>query len=201
MPGKRKMIKQTLSETERRNRGPYTDKDHIRIAVLWVKLGNFSKAAELCGVPYYTAKEWKEADWFKALVENVKREVDLEKAGELDDVVRLAMKQMKQRLTKGDVHITKTGEVIMVPPKLADLNRIVSQQISNVRVLREQPKNYTENTGSTANRLEKLAEAFKSFASGKKPKLTEDEVIDVEVITDDSSTTTIPVREATPAAA
>ena len=164
----------TTSKSLKRN--SYSDVDKRQAAVLYLMHGVMSKVAESTGIPEMTLSDWKRTDdrWQELCVELRTQTTDTIRA-EVDSVVHLAMKEVKDRLKFGDYKMTAKGEVRRIPVSARDAGWLAAVNIDKRQVLSNQPTSIT----STAvdGRIASMLEQFKALGRELSARTIEGEVI------------------------
>ena len=139
--------------------------------VTYLALGNLSETSKIINVPLPTLSKWKQADWWKELVDDIQSGENQRSDNKMTKVIDRALDILVERLEQGDYQYDqKTGKLIKVPLKARDLERISSGLFDKRQLIRKQPTNIKVDSVTQADRLLKLAEQFAQFAGQKIPE-------------------------------
>lgn len=137
--------------------------------------------AAATGVPAQTIRHWRMADWFKDLVEEIRREDDNTVDAKLTKIVSKSLDSIVDRLENGDFMFDKEiGQFVRRPVNTKDMTRIADVMFDKRNLLRGKPTAISVKTEQISDRLLKIAAEFEKFVTAK--------VIEAEVITDDTNT-------------
>lgn len=130
------------------------------------------------GVPAQTIRHWRMTDWFKDLIEEIRREDDNTVDAKLTKIVSKSMDVIVDRLENGDfMYDPKQGEFVRKPLAAKDVNKIADTMFDKRNLLRGKPTSISSKQEQVSDRLLKLAAEFERFVNAKQ--------IDGEVIKDD----------------
>ena len=125
-----------------------------------------SIAAEL-GVPFDTISNWKETDWWKDGLRDIRNEDYTRLDKKLTDMLESTMLELQDRIKNGDsVYDPRTGKIKRVPVKMRDLNTAMNAAIEKRQLIRNLPSKIVENVSHTAQ-LANLAQEFAKFVSAR----------------------------------
>ena len=138
------------------------------------------------GVPAQTIRHWRLADWFKDLVDELRRDDDSEVDAKLTKIVGKSLDSVVDRLENGDfMYDPKAKTFVRRPVYIKDITRVADVMFDKRNLLRGKPTSISGKTEQISDRLLKLAAEFERFVTSK--------TIEGEVIKD-----AILITEATP---
>lgn len=146
----------------------WTDKDKLRVAVVYKSLGNQAKTCEITGVPPRTLAFWMQQDWWKEQLLSLRAEDSLELEEAATTIAKKSNEVVHERLTNGDFVLNRDGELIRKPVSARDAAVIGAIAIDKRKVLQEEPQR--EQQLGTAERLLKLVEQFTRFTNAREIK-------------------------------
>lgn len=126
-------------------------------------------------VPTQTIRHWRLQDWFKDLVDEIRREDDHEVDAKLTKIVGKSLDAVVDRLENGDFMFNpKQGKFVRRPVYARDVTRIADIMFDKRNLLRGKPTSISGKQEQISDRLVKLAIEFERFV---KAKTIEGEVI------------------------
>ena len=161
----------------------WNDEERFKAVSAYVALGKLPKVAKVTGIPYTTLREWKYySSWWKPLELQIREENNKARATDMESIATSALNAIKDRLTNGDyLYNPRSGEIVRVPVNASQLNKLASTMIDKKLLLEKNVRtDEPTNEKTIENKLEKLADAFKSFAAKNGKKLPE--TIDGELV-------------------
>ena len=157
--------------------------DHVKVEVVKTFLalgGNLQLTSGATNIPYRTLNVWKATNWWKNLVNELKKAEKLELSAKTKTIIERSMELLADRLENGDAfYHPKTGEIIRKPVPAVTLHQIAKDMIDRKTIL---DKAFEEKIVHEAkgDKLADLAERFAKLAEqsiqNKKPTV---EVTDV----------------------
>ena len=165
-------------------RGIFPEYKKIEAATTYAVTGSAVMVAALTKIPEVTIRGWRKQDWFQAILKEVWAENNELLNTKLTNSIQKAQDLLDDRLDNGDHKVLKDGTVVRVPISGKDLSLITAINFDKRQILRGEPTSRSETVGpgeKTLNKLEQLAETFKSLANKTRQPI-DGEVIDVEVI-------------------
>ena len=142
----------------------YTDEDRQRALVEYSIVGHVPTIAKTLNIPERTLKDWKQKDWWVDELAKVRLEnKDLIDA-KLTGLVVSGFEAMQDRMTLGDHHLTKDGDIVRVPVKLRDAATASGIAFDKLRLIRNEPTSIKAE--STDSRLNQLAEKVRELQAG-----------------------------------
>lgn len=164
--------------------GWWSEKKRIEATTLFAAMGNFTKVAELSGVPSHTLRQWAKEDWFLRLLEEIRAENDQALDAKFSNIVHTALDQVQERLENGDTVLLRDGTQVRKPILAKELAQISSSVIDKRQLLRGKPTSRAEKI-TESDRLNKLESMFLKLAEKKvKPSETIQDVEFKEVKND-----------------
>lgn len=179
MPGKWRYVsaprRTDLTQTDR---GRWSEKKKLEALTTFVSTGSYVMSANQCNIPIETVRTWAKSDWWKERVKEIQNE-DYDKLdSKLTKALDKALEQVMDRIENGEyMYDPKTGKTKLMPAKLRDLNTAFNSLMDKRQLIRKQPTKIIEQT-STADQLQKLADQFKEFVTGKVKVETFDNLVD-----------------------
>jgi transposase-like protein len=166
-------------------REPYTDKEKIEAAKLYLTCGNLTHTAVALGMSLNTLKKWKSSDWWSDLIQDFKSEDTIVLSNKLKKIVEKSLLVTMDRLEHGDFQYDqKEGKLVRKPVSMREANK-VTKDLLDVSIKLDKPDAKTLDNQTVVDRLEALGAAFASFTKINKPLEIIDaafkEPIDVEV--------------------
>jgi hypothetical protein len=120
------------------------------------------------GVPAQTVRHWRLQDWFKDLVEELRREDDHSTDAKLTGIVNKALDTVVDRLENGDFMFDPKSSAFVRKPLLAkDVTKIADTMFDKRNLLRGKPTSISGKQEQISDRLVKLALEFARFAGAK----------------------------------
>lgn len=120
------------------------------------------------GVPAQTVRTWRMQDWFKDLIEEIRREDDHEVDAKLTKIVGKALDAVTDRLENGEfMYDPKRGTFTRRPIYAKDVVRIADIMFDKRNLLRGKPTSISQKQEQISDRLLKLAEEFERFVNAK----------------------------------
>lgn len=163
--------------------------DHTKIEVVKTYLalgGNLTLTSGATNIPHRTLCSWKASDWWKNLVQELKKEEKLVLSAKTKDIMERTMELTVDRIEHGDfIYDQKKGELIRKPLQAKDLHKITIDMMDRKEILDKATEEKVD-LKSNDDKLVDLAKRFADLAQMAldKPKPTI-EVTDVVYITED----------------
>jgi hypothetical protein len=156
---------------------PISDEIRQQAVEIYHKTGSMKAVALELGINQESSVlyKWRNQDWFKDAL-NAKRLEESEVTdAALTEIVDSSLAGIKDRLSNGETQYDpKTGELIKVPVRLHDLNATLNTAVSRRQDLRMNPTG-TQDVDTVNKQLQRLAQQFMKFASGKMDKSNDDD--------------------------
>lgn len=157
--------------------GRWKDSKKVEVVTTYMSTGSLRLTAAICKVPEITVNEWKRADWWKKIEEDLRNAENFELSSRLKNIVDKSLDTVLDRIEGGDhMFNPRTGEIIRVPVKLRDAVRAMDSAVDKRQLLTNQPTKIVE-ARSIEDRLANLANEFAKFSQSRTIEHT-DEVID-----------------------
>lgn len=139
----------------------------LQAVATYVMTGNLKEVCLVTSIPYDTLKWWKEKDWWKELVLQIRDEDVQALDSNLQRVIGKALSTLEDRLDKGDYQYDpKTGKPVRIPIKAHIALKATTELLTKQDKIRDKPKQKElENTIDA--RLLKLAEEFSKFSKAR----------------------------------
>jgi hypothetical protein len=158
-----------------RHNEPHPQEARYEVARHIVRLGNIRLASELTNIPYGTILQWKKAEWWPAVMEEVKQEARAELQSKINTIAATSLDIMDDRLRNGEYILNnKTGELMRKPVGLRDANSAMNNLLTRSA---EIEKLQATRSGDEVSANEILKNLAMEFAKLTRKKSTE--VIDV----------------------
>ena len=158
----------------------YPEKKRIEVATAHAMGLSSTMISAATGVKAQTVRFWRMQDWFKDLVEEIRREDDNTVDAKLSNLVSKSLDVITDRLERGDfMYDQKLGEFVRKPLTAQVVNKIADTMFDKRNLLRGKPTSISGKQEQITDRLAKLAIEFERFVNAKEIK--------VEVITNDYS--------------
>lgn len=149
----------------------------MEVVSRFLLLGNMRLVSEQTGVGYGTLMEWKKADWWPEMVEQLRRQKRTKTNDSLTKIIEQSLEVTLDRLENGDfVHDQKTGQVIRKPVNARDASAIADAMLKRQEIIEAVMDGVNNNTDTQEEILTKLALEFKRWAT----KTTTKDVVDIE---------------------
>lgn len=163
----------------------WSDEDRLNAIQQFIITGSMQKVAGITNIPVNTLRDWRKfAPWWKDLEEVLREEGNLERASEITELTDNVIKALEDRVQKGDHHYNpRTGEIVRVPVRAGDLNKLASNLIEKKQMLTKQPTSYTASTDNKSqleSKLIQLAATFEKFTSGQAGKAAQQTLTNIE---------------------
>lgn len=147
---------------------PWSEKKRIEVATAHA-MGLKAPMIEVAtGVPAQTVRHWRLQDWFKDLVEELRREDDHSTDAKLTKIVDKALDTVVDRLENGDFMFDpKSGDFVRKPLLAKDVTKIADTMFDKRNLLRGKPTSISGKQEQISDRLAKLAIEFTRFVNAK----------------------------------
>lgn len=175
----------------------WSDNQKMEAVKSYLVLGNLAMTSRILGIPEITIRVWKNSEWWKTAVAELKAQERIELTSRLKKIVDASLTVVEDRLLNGDYQYDqKTGETVRKPVNMRDAHRVAVDLQQRQEVLDKLDKPI-ETSEDTEARLEKLAAKFADLAAKKVSQIVNDnrtiEAEDIEYVeevddeTDDES--------------
>lgn len=146
----------------------WSDKKRIEVATAHAMGLSAPLIEATTGVPAQTIRHWRMTDWFRDLVEEIRREDDNSVDAKLTNIVSKSMDVITDRLENGDFMFdSKEGTFVRKPLAAKDVNRIADTMFDKRNLLRGKPTFISGAAEQVSDRLLKLAVEFERFVNAK----------------------------------
>lgn len=152
------------------DKGMFPVAKQFEAATLYAATGNYELTSEKTGVPAKHLRKWSLEPWFREILVQFRQENLTKLESNFTRVIDKAMVEIEERLEKGDVVLTKGGQLVRKPVAIRDLAIVQAINIDKRQLIRGEPTSRSETTkGDSAKLLEDLAEKFTSIVNKKRP--------------------------------
>ena len=163
----------------------YTDKNKIIALQTYAQTGSWVIAARESGIGYdYLRIQIAKTQWWKDSLKEVRSEEDDVLDGDLSEIIKDGVTQLKDRVKHGDwMWNSKENKFVRKALNAQTLQKITTGFMDQRNVLRGKPTRITEQV-SMNDRLAKLASAFENFQTSrtleafKAPEVEDAEIIE-----------------------
>jgi hypothetical protein len=146
----------------------YPEKKRIEVATAHAMGLSSGMVAAATGVPAQTVRYWRMQDWFKDLVEEIRREDDNTVDAKLTNLVTKSLDVITDRLENGDfMYDSKLGQFVRKPISAQVVNKIADTMFDKRNLLRGKPTSISGKQEQITDRLAKLAIEFERFVNAK----------------------------------
>ena len=157
----------------------WSDKQKIEAVQSWLLLGNLALTSRILGIPEITLRVWKNTEWWKNTVEDIKLQENMQMSARLKKIVDASLLAVEDRIVHGDLmYDQKSGEMVRKQVNLRDAHK-VAVDLMDKRAILDKVVAPQQEEKQDEDRLLKLAEKFADFVNKKKEPL----VIDAEDVT------------------
>jgi transposase-like protein len=153
--------------------GSWTEKTKNEVIHTYLVTGNLALTARIMDVPEETIRYWRKQDWWDDTVREIRHSGKVELSSKMKKIVEASIAVIEDRIVNGDfVFDQKSGEVVRKPVNLKDAHKVAIDMVDRQGVLEQEADGgVSSNEGKNiASSLEKLAEAFKTFAEKNQVK-------------------------------
>lgn len=160
----------------------WSDQQKIDAVTTYIILGNLKQTATTVGIPHETLRQWKVANWWKDLYNELKEQENLVLSQRLKKVIEKTLAVVEDRLESGDhVYDSRRGEMVRKPVSMKDAH-IVGKDLIQAQQKLTAPVEQNMQEEGIREKLEKLAKSFEEFAQKQleKPKVQVTDVIFAE---------------------
>ena len=150
----------------------YPEKKRIEVAAAHAMGLSSTMISAATGVKAQTVRVWRMQDWFKDLVEEIRREDDNTVDAKLTNLVAKSLDVITDRLERGDfMYNQKTGEFVRKPLNAQTVNKIADTMFDKRNLLRGKPTSISGKQELITDRLAKLAIEFERFVNAREIKV------------------------------
>jgi transposase-like protein len=143
----------------------YTDREKLEAVKCYLITGNQAATAAALNIHKNTMNTWVNSQWFKDLMEQVKREGNIQLTNKLRKIADKALDITQDRLENGEwIYDQKTGEMRRKAILAKDAHKIAVELLDRSFEVEDRQSREQTNV-DTANHLELLANAFKDMAN------------------------------------
>lgn len=152
----------------------YEDEVKERAVQVFLITGSATKTSQICKVPYRTLMEWKKSNWWEDKFEEARIRYRKQLDGKFNAMFGYIVKELEQRLRKGDEVILKDGTKVYRKLSGSELSSIAERLWKILALLRGEPTSRTEKVTITEY-LDNLQDDLKRRTQEKKKKEKEEE--------------------------
>lgn len=154
--------RRSIEDTSKR----WSDQQKMEAIQSYLALGNLALTARVLGIPEITLRVWKASDWWKDVVEDLKRQEKIVLSNRMKKLVEASHTIVAQRLESGDPILNqKTGEIIYKPVSMKDAHKVAVDLLDRQNILEKATNEDSGTPEGDDNKLEKLAERFAEMAT------------------------------------
>ena len=147
--------------------GWWSKQKRIEVVTTDLALGNAAMVEGVTGVPRGTIRQWRMAQWYKDLVEEIRNEEDGELDVKLSKVINKSLDAVMDRVDNGDfIFDSKTSKFHRKPIHMKDALKAVTEIFDKRNLLRGKPTSRVEKH-SVQDNLANLAAEFAKFANAR----------------------------------
>lgn len=153
--------------------GSWTEKTKNEVIHTYLVTGNLALTARIMDVPEETIRYWRKQDWWDDSVREIRHSGKVELSSKMKKIVEASIAVIEDRIVNGDfVFDQKTGAVVRKPVNLKDVHKVAIDMVDRQGALEQEADGGVSSNESKniASSLEKLAEAFKTFAEKNQVK-------------------------------
>lgn len=148
--------------------GYYSDEQKLEAAKLYLVTGNTTQTAAALGISTATLKLWKNTDWWKDIINELKSQSTLQLSSKLRVIALKALSQVEDRIENGDYFWNNETQTLeRIPVKARDLHRITIDMVTKSVQLENTPL-AEENQKQMTDKLAALQASFEKFANKQK---------------------------------
>jgi hypothetical protein len=155
----------------------YSWQEKANAATLYMVNGNMRLVSELTEIPYPTLVDWRKAEWWGTLIEELKSAKKAKMGAKMEQAVTTSLELIQDRLENGDFILNnKTGEIQRKPVALRDVAQVANSLLTRQLQIEEisNKLNHSENTmQDTLNMLAKEFQKFNRLQSNKQAETIE----------------------------
>lgn len=142
----------------------YTDEDRRRALVEFSIIGHVPTVSINLNIPESTLKDWKRSEWWEEAYNDIRLQNKELIETKVTKLIVSGFDAMQDRMTNGDHHLTKDGDIVRVPVKLRDAATATGISFDKLRLLNNEPTSIKAE--STDTRLNSLAEKVRELQAG-----------------------------------
>jgi hypothetical protein len=148
----------------------WSDSQKVEAVHTYLILGSLKLVSGALKIPFDTLKVWKASEWWKAMIEDLRVQEDLQLSSRLRKIVEKSYDAVEDRLENGDfVYNQKTGQLRRKPVSMRDAHKVAMDLTAQKEHLIDRHMTTQEvSVDKIEKRLAELAESFKRIASSVK---------------------------------
>jgi hypothetical protein len=173
-----------VRSAEAKTNKTWSDKQKLEAVQSWLMLGNLALTARVLNIPEVTIRYWKNSEWWKTAVEEIKIQEDMQMSARLKKIVDASLMAVEDRLLNGDImYDQKSGEMVRKQVNMRDAHKVAVDLMDKKAIIDKTAVAVVEEK-KDEDRLMKLAEKFADFVTQKKPTVN---VTDVVFVTEENN--------------
>lgn len=153
----------------------------IEAVTKYLLVGNLRLTAELCGISYQLAKQWKQMDWWKDLEAEIRATRHVKVDNKLSKIVDKSLAAVEDRIDNGEIKVNrKTGEVFREPVSALTANKVANDLLmrQNEFSKRTIEETSSQKQATIADQIAELAKQFEQFNKARTVTVVAKEVTD-----------------------
>jgi hypothetical protein len=147
----------------KKREGWYPDEKRIEVASLFACLGDAVVVGELAKVPPATVKTWRNQDWFKTLLEEIRDENNQKLDAKFTEIVQKCQEQILDRLEHGDCVLLRDGTEVRKKINAKELALVGAITVDKRQIIRNKPTSISQSVNSEGISDDKLKQLAKTF--------------------------------------
>lgn len=167
--------RRAISDTKRN----WSDSQKLEAIQMYLLTGSNAITCAALKIPIPTFKFWKNTQWWKDMVAELRVQDDLKLSARLQKIVDHSLTAVEDRLDKGEFFVDKfTGELRRKPVQALTAHKIASDMMDRRdTVLNRHLEGNTISEDKIQKTLENLAESFKKIANQQRGNVEVTDVI------------------------
>ena len=147
--------------------GWWSQTKKIEVCTLYTACGSVKRTSELTGCPENVIRGWKTEDWWYDIVGQITKENHEYITTHFTKILGTALEKLAVLVENGNhIYSPKKDEWLDVPLSASELIKVAATFTDKRQLIQGKPTSRTERV-TADDRLNKLAEQFKRFASAK----------------------------------
>lgn len=165
-----RMVYIRTKKTKAGQPGWWPEKKKIEVLTTFLATGSQAHTSAITGVPEETIRVWRKSEWWAERTKEFKSDNSLVLDNKLTKIMDKALDAVVDRIENGEfMYDPRSGDVVRVPAKLRDVQKVASDMIDKKTLLEKVTKAKEETKQNiTADHLVLLAREFAKFANGGK---------------------------------
>lgn len=104
----------------------HSESDRTRALAIYAETNSIAEAARQTGIAQTTIHYWLQDDEVQAVVVRLRSAIREQAAWNYVEIIGLAQREVLKRLKYGEEHVTKSGDIVLLPVKARDAILIAS---------------------------------------------------------------------------